>query len=256
VAKKRVRPKPGEAAVQGSPAPSTAEDHSNQVDAETWKECTICRNIPQFSSEFWKGGELDGKGLPRESLKLEIVGAPYFDDSTSSSNACIKRCPKCGSCYRWHTQYEYLVNGSEDDMSLTRLSDAEGKQAVQQVLNEVKRAKQRFQDEARVHVQSMDPIANQQKVKAAVDFFYHHQLLYNEDISLAVPLLVTALVNHGHHARKCEAGQSLYWLLHEYIKIGTMRANAVLDLLKDVDMTTSPPEVHDLFQACSGNDSK
>jgi hypothetical protein len=37
----------------------------------------------------------------------------------------VRRCPACGTCYLFETDFEYLVGGSEDEQQLTRLSDAE-----------------------------------------------------------------------------------------------------------------------------------
>ena len=202
-----------------------------------------------MSSEFWKGGETDGAGLPAASLKLEIVGAPYYDDSTSSSNRCIKQCPECGTCYRWETEYTYLVNGSEDDITLTRLSDAEGAEAVQKILASVERYKQQFQDEARMHVESLESMTNQQKALNAAHFFSYNQTIHKEDITFAVPALVHAIVNHAHSSSKCGTGSSLYWVLWDFTRKDEVSKSSLIDLLGQVDANASPPEVQDLLKA-------
>jgi uncharacterized C2H2 Zn-finger protein len=40
----------------------------------------------------------------------------------SSRMLQLKQCPQCGSYYLYRTDYEYLVNGSEDEEFLTRLT--------------------------------------------------------------------------------------------------------------------------------------
>ena len=37
----------------------------------------------------------------------------------------LKQCPECGTYYLYRTDYEYLVNGSEDEEVLTRLKPEE-----------------------------------------------------------------------------------------------------------------------------------
>ena len=84
---------------------------------QKWGKCTICKPIPDSSYAFWKGNELESGGIhPNENL-LEIVGSPNFDDRTSYRHWCIKRCPNCKTCYKWDFNYEYLVNGTEDEIT-------------------------------------------------------------------------------------------------------------------------------------------
>jgi len=132
------------------------------------------------------------------------------------SSCCIKRCPECGTVYLWEMEYEYLVNGSEDEITLTRLSEAEGEKAVQNVLESVKRAKQKFLNDAQAHLQAIEKFTDQKQIKSTADFFYHHQLVYKEDISFAVPTLVKALVKHHHTDPECDVGRSLFWVLRQF----------------------------------------
>lgn len=37
----------------------------------------------------------------------------------------LRQCPECRTYYLYRTDYEYLVNGTEDDQYLARLSEAE-----------------------------------------------------------------------------------------------------------------------------------
>ena len=64
--------------------------------------------------------------MPSAANKLKVVGAPFFTDSTSYSHTVLKQCPKCGTYYKWDFSYEFLVNGSENEITLTWLEDKEG----------------------------------------------------------------------------------------------------------------------------------
>ncbi len=68
--------------------------------------CSICREIPASTHEFWK----------------------------DRRHSCVKRCPECGAAYDWSMEYEFLVPRSEDFISLTRLGNAEGVEAVRRAL--------------------------------------------------------------------------------------------------------------------------
>nr|MDO8080521.1 hypothetical protein [Candidatus Freyarchaeota archaeon] len=96
---KKARRKPSKVPSRKSGDTTTKEKESSLSAAEKIKNCSICRNIPPSSSEFWKGGELQSGGLPGAEIKLEVVGSPYYDDSTSYTHGCIKRCPECGTVY-------------------------------------------------------------------------------------------------------------------------------------------------------------
>ena len=47
-----------------------------------YKKCSICRNIPDRSEGYWKGGDLISSDLPKAGNKLEVVGAPFYNDTT------------------------------------------------------------------------------------------------------------------------------------------------------------------------------
>lgn len=40
----------------------------------------------------------------------------------------LQQCPECKTCYLYQTDYEYLVNGSEDEETLIRLTPAEAEE--------------------------------------------------------------------------------------------------------------------------------
>ena len=87
------------------------------------KACTLCGGLLNEEYGFQKyGWPEDDTYLPGAAGKLELVR----DLRPGSSRALqLRRCPQCGTYYLYRTDYEYLVNGSEDEEFLTRLSEAE-----------------------------------------------------------------------------------------------------------------------------------
>lgn len=81
--------------------------------------CSICSQLADRESAFQKYGSDDNTYLPAawESLVLVKDFKPY-----SSRKQQLYRCPECGTLYLYETDYEYLVNGSEDEEHLTRLT--------------------------------------------------------------------------------------------------------------------------------------
>ncbi|MEX2680497.1 MAG: hypothetical protein Q6373_002780 [Candidatus Sigynarchaeota archaeon] len=211
-----------------------------------WEGCSICSSIPDHSFEFWKGGESDGPGLPAASARLEIVGAPYFDDSTSGSNHCIKRCPECGTAYRWTTEYEYLVNGSEDDINLVRLSPEEGEKAVAEALHQAAVQKKLFQAEGARRVHLLKTSTIDKVISEAVGYLDHGQLCHDEDITFAVPALVAAFPRHKHDAEDCYTGKQLIWALSRYAEKSKEHAKLVLDAVQGLAGQDVPPEIDEL----------
>lgn len=81
------------------------------------EECSICKNIPDSASAFWKGGELQSSSLPAAESKLEIIGAPFYKDDTCSSHSIVKRCPECGTFYKWEN-IEYFFESQSPWIAL------------------------------------------------------------------------------------------------------------------------------------------
>ena len=85
------------------------------------KACSICSQLAEVEHAFQKyGWEEDNTYLPAAAGKLTLVKdfKPY-----SSRKLQLRQCPQCSTYYRYETDYEFLVNGSEDEETLTRLSD-------------------------------------------------------------------------------------------------------------------------------------
>jgi hypothetical protein len=84
------------------------------------KPCAICSQLAdqEYATQKW-GREEDDTYLPAAAARLVIVRdlRPY-----GSRKLQLQRCLECGCYYLYRTDYEYLVNGSEDEEFLTRLT--------------------------------------------------------------------------------------------------------------------------------------
>lgn len=80
--------------------------------------CSICKNIDDFEIGFQKVGCDDKDAYITVDLaQLETVKA--------HGQRKLLRCPQCGTRYLYEESYEFLVNGSEDEQTLTRLKKGE-----------------------------------------------------------------------------------------------------------------------------------
>lgn len=92
-------------------------DDANDADP---KPCTICSELAdqEYAVQKW-GWEEEDTHLPAAAGRLVLVHdiQPY-----GSRELQLQQCPECGCYYLYRSDYEYLVNGSEDEEFLTRLS--------------------------------------------------------------------------------------------------------------------------------------
>lgn len=82
--------------------------------------CPVCSTLSDEEYAYRKYGAEDGNTfLPAAADQLTIMRdfAPY-----SSRKLQLRQCPECATVYLYRSDYEYLVNGSEDEEFLTRLS--------------------------------------------------------------------------------------------------------------------------------------
>ena len=91
--------------------------------------CSICSQLAdkEYASQKY-GHEEDDTRLPSASNHLTAVKdfKPHDDRALQ-----LWQCPQCGAYYLYQTDYEYLVNGSEDEETLTRLT----KEQAEEYLN-------------------------------------------------------------------------------------------------------------------------
>lgn len=94
------------------------------------KKCGICSQLKDEEYSFYKGGQSEGNtSLPAAANKLKLIK----DLSHPGSRLIqLKQCPECKTYYLYRTDYEFLVNGTEDEEFLTRLTDAEAEKYLKQ----------------------------------------------------------------------------------------------------------------------------
>ena len=90
------------------------------------ENCSICSTLKDKEYAFQKyGWDEDNTSLPESAYKLQMIA----DFNPNSSRAkCLKQCPECKTYYLYESDYEYLVNGTEDEQTLRRLTDEEAKE--------------------------------------------------------------------------------------------------------------------------------
>ncbi len=89
-------------------------------------QCSICAQLADKESASQKyGWEEYNTYLPAAAGQLVLVRDLK---PASSRKLQLQQCPECGVFYLYRTDYEYLVNGSEDEEYLTRLSAAEARE--------------------------------------------------------------------------------------------------------------------------------
>ncbi len=81
--------------------------------------CPLCSLLRPCETSFTKYGapEYD-KSLPEAAADLTILPASSKEDIERHH---IRRCPHCGALYDYRLSCEYMINGSEDEETLTRL---------------------------------------------------------------------------------------------------------------------------------------
>lgn len=88
-------------------------------------DCEICGKLAERETSFFKyAHEDETRLLPPEASRL--VRVPDVEPAVRRREE-IKRCPVCGIFYYYLVTYEYLVDGSEDEEILTRLTPTEAR---------------------------------------------------------------------------------------------------------------------------------
>jgi hypothetical protein len=84
--------------------------------------CKVCGPIGAYESSYAKYGrpEDDRPLSPAAAHLVTVCGW-----QSGGRGEELRQCPSCGAWFRWHLAYEFYVNGSEDEETLTRLSDEE-----------------------------------------------------------------------------------------------------------------------------------
>ena len=83
--------------------------------------CSVCTQLSDSEYARQKyGWEENDTHLPDAASSLVTVRELK---SESSRSLIQKQCPQCSTYYLYETDYEYLSNGSEDEQTLTRISE-------------------------------------------------------------------------------------------------------------------------------------
>lgn len=187
-----------------------------------------------------------GGTLPAAASKLKVVGEPFFDDRESYSHACLKQCPQCGAYYNWEFTYEFLVNGTEDDIVLARLSDEEGERRAKKIFDAIKADAEKFRSEAESRLKTLHH-APKKGIYGAAHFLRQGQMR-GHDMAFAVHALVSAFIRvsniDGEDSYLDSCASLIYFVLSDAVK-GSQDAAAareVINMLRDHSMTTKDIE--------------
>jgi len=84
------------------------------------KDCRICSNLSDYENAYQKfGWEENNTYLPAAASQLNTIQNLHPFDSRELQ---LQQCPECGTYYLYKYDYEFLVNGSEDEECLIRLT--------------------------------------------------------------------------------------------------------------------------------------
>lgn len=82
------------------------------------KNCRICSQLGDTETGSSK------YGWPEQDIPLPAAYRELVPDSeeTKYDKDHVLKCPLCGTRYQYEERYDYYVNGSEDEYTLTRLA--------------------------------------------------------------------------------------------------------------------------------------
>jgi hypothetical protein len=96
------------------------------------KPCPVCSQLKDEEYALQKfGREENNTSLPIAANLLTIV---HDFRPLSNRKLQLHQCPQCASYFLYRTDYEYLVNGSEDEEFLTRLTTEQTEVYLNQIL--------------------------------------------------------------------------------------------------------------------------
>jgi hypothetical protein len=84
--------------------------------------CSICSKLANKEYAMQKFGSEYSTSLPAAVNQLVLIVDLKPNDYREKK---LKQCKECGAYYLYETDYEYLVNGTEDEEIITRLSPEE-----------------------------------------------------------------------------------------------------------------------------------
>lgn len=85
--------------------------------------CSICSLLNECEMSYSKYGSPEAsRPLPHAAEKLTVLKTLTTKDPEKTH---VRRCPLCGTLYRYLASHEYFINGSEDEEELTRMNGDE-----------------------------------------------------------------------------------------------------------------------------------
>ncbi len=85
--------------------------------------CDLCNQLRDHETSYSKyGSPDDDRPLPEAAAKLTVLKTLNTKDLDKTH---VRRCPRCGTLYRYLASHEYFINGSEDEEMLTRMTTEE-----------------------------------------------------------------------------------------------------------------------------------
>ena len=102
---------------------------SHEANHQAWSDCKICSHLKEKETASQKfGWQENDTCLPPAVDELLVI---YNENSHGSRLKQVRQCPLCKTSYLYTSDYEYLVNGSEEEQTLTRLAPTEAEKYLQ-----------------------------------------------------------------------------------------------------------------------------
>ncbi|MBN2535195.1 MAG: hypothetical protein JXB88_20100 [Spirochaetales bacterium] len=227
-------------------------------DTPAWETCSICSDIQEKCYSFCVHGDLQNGKIPGNEIYLTVLGAPFFNDSQTYRHWCIKQCPECHTCYLWEFDYEYLMGGSGDEVTLTRLSTSEAGKWISKVNLTIQTSRENLEANALPHLEVLKTSTNQKALKNSIHYFFHEQLVHGHDIRFVIPSLVYFLAHH-QHVRKRKRSCPAYWassIVIDFAWKSTVNRDYLIDKMEEIrdEVTSSGLEFQEVWDRVTSED--
>lgn len=211
---------------------------------EPFRHCSICQTLPEYVRVFWKGNELQTEPAPSAFYDFPTIGAPMFSANAGHTNHSLVQCPECETYYSWDFEYEFLVYGSEDELTISRLTPTDGRAKAFEVSNQVAAHKKDFYTKAPALLEKLNGPNPMGYIGDVVHYFYYEGLNKGCDIEFALPQLVLFL---QHLNPKNFTAFDIRAMLRSVAKKNKEQRQWVESLLLDQDLDVNDPQIKKIF---------
>ena len=212
----------------------------------TFDQCPLCSTVPPSCFHFWKDGGDASEPLPAAVAHFEVVGAPFVRVSESDRYSCVVRCPSCGTCYRKEYDYEYLTNGNDNEITLTRLDPEAGRKAAEEVEAAVSAAHQRFRSRAAARLKALRETPEDHAMcKEVMDYLTCHGTARGFDLSAWLDDLLEVLLTLPH-PQKDASGYQLRELINAIASRDADTRDRILERLATANPAQRHPRANEL----------